>query len=427
MKYKLPTLLLILTFPILLTACTLQDLPVIGAYLGGSSNSEPVTLTVWGLWDSPEAMQELIASYTELHPNVTINYEDKSALKPLGAYKDRVYTRIQEEDSPDIMLVHASWVPRLIRAGVLSPMPSKLMDVATYASTFYPVAGEQAVSDNAVYAVPLHYDGLALVYNRDHFAEVGQQAPPTAWEEFRRLALELSVYSDDNLIRAGAAIGTADNIDHFSDILGLMWTQANVSVPDTVDSRAAQDALTYYTNFVREDRVWSPDFPEASLAFARGQVSMIFVPSWQLVDILRSAPNINMGVAPVPQIMPDAPKAWASFWMDVVPVHSKHPDVAWDFLTFLTERDQEMRLFELSSNYRPFGSPYSRQDLAEELALNDYLRPYTLDAPNAHTGVIAGRAGNTREVDALRTAVNASLSGLTSEEVLTQFKATLEK
>ena len=435
MTFKLPapkifTLALLLSLSFLLTACTLQDLPVVGEYLSGIElpwgkpvPTGPVTLTMWGLWESPEVMNDLIVQYQQLHPNVTINYEDRSVLKPLSSYKERVFARLSEEGSPDIVRVHNSWVPRI--TSLLAPMPSSLMSPEVYASTFYPVTFQSAVVNNRVYALPLFYDGLALVYNKDHFAEVGQQSPPTAWEEFRRLALELSIYSENSLIRAGAAMGTADNIDHFSDILGLMWAQANVSIPSEIDSVRAQDALTFYTNFAKEDKVWSTGFREASLAFANGEVSMIFVPSWQILNIIETSPELNIGVAPVPQVSEEAPVTWGSFWMEAVSAKSPNTSAAWDFLNFLAQKEQQLALFNQSASYRDFGSVYARVDLADELALNDYLRPYVLGASYAKSAEIAGRAGNDTQVGALKSAVNAVLSGTDAATVLTQAKATM--
>jgi ABC-type glycerol-3-phosphate transport system substrate-binding protein len=429
MKYKLPTLALLISLSVLLTACTLQDLPLIGKYLPGSGSvtNEAVTLSMWGLWENPEVIQELISQYTALHPKVTINYEDRSVLKPLVSYKERVFTRIVESDSPDIVRIHASWIPRMVSGGMLSPMPKSAMNLDTYTETFYPIATDQAVIGGSVYAMPLYYDGLALVYNRDHFEEVGQQSPPTAWEEFRRLALELSIYSEDTLIRAGAAMGSANNITFYSDILGLMWAQANVDIINGLDSRAAQDALTFYVNFLKEDKVWSSDFPEAAQAFANGQVSMIFVPTWQVLDILAAAPGINLGVAPVPQISAESPKTWGTFWMEGVSAKSPNAAVAWDFLKFLTEKEQQLSSFNSSSNYRGFGSPYARRDLSEELALNDYLRPYVLDAPYAKTAEIAARAGNARQEEALKEAVESVLAGVPASEALTKAKAEISR
>ncbi len=420
MSTKLRTLALLPFLALFLTACSVAELPLIGRFFDNSN--EPVTLTVWGVFEDPEVMNALAQKYQEQNPNVTIVYEDRSVMS-LQEYKERVVSRAAGTDGDfDIALVHNSWVPAM--RSTLAPAPSELLDAPTYAQNFYPAAVVSAVSNNEVYASPAYYDGLVLVYNKDHFAEVGQRFPPTAWEEFRRLALELTIRSGNGLVRGGAAIGAADNIDHFSDILGLMWSQAGVSIPSEVDSKAAQDALTFYTNFVKEDRVWDDNMPEATSAFVGGKASMIFVPSWQILDILDMVSDVNaVGVAPVPQALPDNPKAWGSFWMYVVPQGTEKAPAAWNFLNFLAQEEQQLMYFSEASEVRAFGPPYALASLAGQTT-NPYITPVLNIAPIAETGIIAGRAGNSEE-DALRDAVESVLSGASATNALTEFKKSL--
>lgn len=446
MNKKIRVLALLPILSVVLTACTLQDLPVIGKYFGGTDvSTEPVTLKVWGLWEDPAVIQSLINKYQEQHPNVTISYDDRSIMT-LPEYKERIFARFQDPAAEvDIALIHNSWVSRL--STTLSPMPSELMDVATYESKFFPVVTASGIVGNEIKAIPAYYDGLVLVYNKDHFEEINQSLPPTAWEEFRRLALLLTVRGGEaGIVRAGAALGTADNIDHFSDILGLMWAQADVGVTPEMaskkhfaqleqysnligelDSRAAYDALTFYTNFAKEDRVWNGSFPEATAAFSQGKVSMIFVPSWQVLDIISVSPNANsIGVAPVPQAIPDDPRSWGTFWMYAVPNNTTKSAVAWDFLNFISQEEQQLMYFDEASKVRFFGTPYPVASLASGVS-NPILAPVLQTAPYARSNEFAGRAGNITQVDALKTAVNSVLGGSSSETALKKVKETLSK
>lgn len=412
MKNKTLTAILLCLLPLLLTACTLKDLPVVGKLFGGSKvTSKPVTLNVWGLWEGPEVMNTLIQKYRETHPNVTINYDDRSVVRP-SQYKETVIGRLLQGGAPDILLVHNSWVADL--KNNLSPMPSEIADVQKFSQTFYPVVTQSAVVDGKIYAIPAHYDGLVLVYNKKHFSEIDQSTPPTAWEEFRRLALSLTIKTEGGeFVRSGAAMGTADNIDFFSDILSLMFAQAGVTVPQDLDSKAAQDALSYYTNFVNVDKVWANNLPEATKAFVQGKVSMIFVPTWNLLDIIKTDPTMDIGVAPVPQAVPANPISWASFWMYAVPKSSQNIDAAWDFINFLGQDEQELMLFNESAKFRAYGAPFSSVVLASQAtsgATAKYIKPALDAAPFAKSGYFAGRAGNALQVDALKAAVNALIS-----------------
>lgn len=310
------------------------------------------------------------------------------------------------------MRVHVSWVPRMISMGLLNPMPSSVMDMTHFQESFYPVANDNLISDGKIYGLPIYYDGLVLVYNKAHFKEIGQTNPPTAWEEFRRLALELTVRGENNqLVRAGAAIGAADNIDFFSDILGMLFSQAGISIPSELDTKPAQDALTFYTNFVTEDQVWDKSMVEASTAFAQEKVSMIFIPSWKLLDILSARPDLDIGVAPVPQAVLENPATWGSFWVDVVPKASKNVQESWDFINFFVQKDQQIMLFNEGSKVRAFGTPYSLKSLGLEVSTNPYLKPLLDTAEYAKSFEMSAKSGNRRQVEVLRGVVNTVLGG----------------
>lgn len=429
MKNKILAVLLLVAVPFFLTACSMADIPLIGKYFGGKVSSPlgPVTLNVWGLWESPEVMDILIKEYQTQNPSVTINYEDRSVVKA-DQYKDTVVGRVKEGGAPDVLLVHNSWVPFI--KDYLSPMPSALMTPEGYSQKYYPVATNSAVIENKIYGVPFYYDGLVLVYNKDHFDEIDQTTPPTAWEEFRRIALALTIKSENGeFVRAGAAIGGADNIDFFSDIIGLMFSQAGITVPDSIDSKSAQDALSFYTLFMKSDGIWSSTLPEASKAFASEKVSMIFVPSWNLQDIIKARPDMNIGVAPVPQAIANNPVSWGSFWMYAVPKSSSNSDAAWKFIDYLTQDAQRLSLFNESSKFRSYGAPFASVSLASQVGespVSKYIKPVLDTAPYAKSGYFSARSGNRVEVEALRTAVNAVLSGdMTSEEALKACKTTL--
>lgn len=433
MKNKIFTAIMILSIPLFLTACTLSDIPVIGKYLGGGEDSNkagiletPTTISMWGLWDTPELMDVLIGQYQSQNNLVTVSYEDRSIVKP-ERYKEIAIGRLKEGAAPDVMLVHNTWMPYI--KDYLSPMPSSMMSAQDYSQKFYPVVTESAVFDEKVYAVPSYYDGLVLVYNKDHFDEIDQATPPTAWEEFRRLALSLTIRSQDGkFVRAGAAIGAANNIDFFSDILGLLFTQAGIVVPDQLDSKTAQETLSFYTLFLKTDGVWSEALPEASRAFVNEEVSMIFVPTWSLLDIINANPSLNIGVAPVPQAISENPTAWGSFWMYAVPKSSSNAKAAWDFVNYITQEQQQMTLFTEASRYRPFGAPSGLISVASQVASTPsyrYLKPSFDTAPIAKSGYFAARSGNTVEVEALRSAVNSVLSGKSAQEALTQCKQVL--
>lgn len=412
MRNKILTIALLLLLPFFVTACSVKDIPFVGKLIGGKSGvlTKPSSIKIWGLWENPEVMDALIAKYNEKNPNVSIVYDDRSILNA-NDYRDTLVTRLsQEGEAPaDIVLVHNTWISKI--KDKLAPASDAFMSKSSFESTFYPAAVESALIDDKIYASPAYYDGLSLVYNKAHFASIDQETAPTAWEEFRRLALSLTQKDKDgNILRAGAAVGTSTNIEFFSDIIGLMFAQAGVTVPSEIDSKAAQDALSFYTTFAVEDGVWNDSLPEASTAFAQEKVSMIFIPSWNLLDILRVRPDLDIGVAPVPQARPDNPVSWGSFWMYAVPQNSTNKDVAWDFIKFLSTEEAQLLMFSTASQYRSYGAPYSNSALRNQAASGasaKYIKSYLDTAPFSKSSVLAARAGNTSTVESLKNAVTS--------------------
>lgn len=434
MNYKSTTFALLLALPFSLGGCNPKNIPVVGRLFGGAAPaSKPVNLTVWGLWETEATMQPIFQKYTNEHPSVTISYEDRSIM-PLVDYKERVFTRAFEGDKPDIVMAHVSWLPRLIASGSVWEVPAGVFESGYLDSNFFPVVREMGVAGGKLYSLPSTYDGLVLVYNRRHFEEAGITNPPADWEEFRRDAIMLTVRSAtagdraSAIIRAGAAMGLADNIDHFSDVLGLMFVQAGVKIPSGLDTDQAKDALIFYTNFAKEDGVWDASLLESVRSFADGKVSMIIVPTWRLYELLANMQDPSViGVAQIPQALQDTPASWASYWTWVVPKSSPNPNESWDVIKFLVDREQQTTLFSEVSKIRPFGSIYSNVGLAQNLSTNSFLRPAIETAPYAKTAEIAGRSGNRRQYDALKQAVNDVLAGKSAGEALGVAKETISK
>ena len=431
MKYKKSSLTLLISLPLMLSGCNPKNLPLIGKLLGKEDIKE-ATLNVWGLWESEQTMQPIFQKYTAEHPNIKITYEDRSIM-PLVDYKERVFTRAFEGKQPDIVMTHISWIKSLVGRGAAWEAPSGLFESGYLDGNFFPVVKDAGTLEKNLYTLPSSYDGLVLIYNKRHFESADIAKPPADWEEFRRDSVALTVREDMGkgvfkLIRAGSAMGLADNIDHFSDVLGLMWVQAGVEIPKELDTEQAEDALTFYTNFSKEDGVWDSSLPESIQAFASEKVSMVIAPTWRLYEILSaiSDPTV-VGVAAVPQAVTKAPISWATYWTWVVSKSSPNSDESWKLVKFLTDSEQQLALFSEVSKIRPFGSIYSNKALSQNLLTNGYLKPAIESAPYAKTAEIAGRSGNRRQCDALKKAVNEVISGKTSKEALITAKADIIK
>ncbi len=391
---------------------------------------KPVTLTYWGLWESEELMQPFFDSYHELHPNVTITYEQR----PIENHFATVKTRIQPgstSPSPDIVRLHDSWVPALRK--YLSPIPSSVINPSQYESVYYSVNRYQLYHDGKYYAIPLEIDGLALVYNQDLFNKAGIATPPATWDDLRRDAAKITQRDKSGTLQvAGVAMGTTNNIDHFPDIIGLLMAQNGVSFVNANEDKVAfhlssasgtnpgAEALAFYRMFATSEKDWDDKMVQSTVAFAEGRVGMILIPSWRLLSLVSQNPDLPIKVAPVPHLTTDQKTGYASYWVEAVPESSEHKVQAWKFLQWLTEKEQQLAMVTAQQETRPFGEPYSRRDLATALTGDEYLDAYTQQAPDLLASFFAGNTGANEYNDAinaaLATAVNksGSLSSATS-------------
>ncbi len=355
----------------------------------------PVTLTWWGLWEADTIAKPLIDQYQAAHPNVKINYLFQSQHE----YRERLQNALSQGTGPDIFRIHNSWVP-MFKAD-LAPIPAEIYSATTFESTFYPTTKvDLRVGSNYV-AVPLEIDGLGLFVNQDLLSQAGKSVPQS-WEELRQTAIDLSVCDTPDgkckpgsrVLVAGAAMGTADNVDHWQDIVATLLLQNNVDL-NAPSGKAAEDVLEFYTVFTRTDGVWNSTMPNSTTAFANGKLALYFGPSWRVFDMLAINPSLKFKVYPVPQLPLDPargekPITWASYWAESVNAKSAHTKEAWEFVGWLSSQDTLQKYYQQAvASGRKFGEPYSRQDMASLLQSDPYVGAYISQAPVAKSWYLA--------------------------------------
>src|SRR3989338_1996702 len=179
-----------------------------------------VTLEYWGLWEEEQMMAPVIEDYHREHPNITIKYLKQD----IDSYREKLVARGKEGRGPDIFRFHNTWLPSIIE--IAAPIPEKIMPAAEFEKTFYQVAQDDLKVDKSYHGLPLEIDGLVLVYNNDLFKKAGISTAPQTWEDVVRSASSLRVQAPGgDILTSGIALGTADNLEHFSDILGWMFIQ----------------------------------------------------------------------------------------------------------------------------------------------------------------------------------------------------------
>lgn len=298
----------------------------------------------WGFRLSKEAVEPLIGEYETNNPGVNISYVKQSPQD----YRERLTNSLAKGEGPDIFEIHNTWLPMF--GEELSTVPEGVMTGAEYAKTFYAPVVNDMSSGSGFVGIPLFYDALTLFVNEDVFASESKNYPVT-WDDLGKVALEMTKRDENEVITfSGVALGRTENVEHWQEILGLLFFQNGASLVEPNDE-LAERTLNYFTSFAVEDEgVWDTTMASSSVAFANGKVAMFFAPLWRVNDILSINPALNFSTIALPQVakataeQPDI--SYPSYWSEAVWERSTSKREAWNFLKFMSEAENITKLHQ---------------------------------------------------------------------------------
>ncbi len=214
----------------------------------------------------------------------------------------------------------------------LVTIPTATISAREYADTYIDAANQFAVQ-GGIKAFPLVIDPLVMYYNKDMLSSAGVVTPPRSWKELSDLTSKITRKGDDGVLnRETVALGEYSNISYAKRILYTLFSQAGVrmSFYDTgagayasglTRSTAADNAagiasaaertssvLNFYTDFanpLKPNYSWNRSFSSSRDAFLSQNLAIYFAPGSEVQYILSRNPNLNFGIAPVPQENPD--------------------------------------------------------------------------------------------------------------------------
>lgn len=402
----------------------------IGGGDGEEENGEAIELVWWIVWENEEDMKLLADLYKQNHPNVTIKIQSQLE----DQYKSKAIERLGDataSERPDMLRIHNTWLPQFRR--YLVSLPSSVMSESEYAQIFYETAViDFTGEDGGIYAIPLMFDGLGVYYNKDLLQQAGYSTPKETWDELLTQAKALTQYdSEGNIEVGGIGLGTENNVEFSFEIVSLLMLQEGATIvdPTTGTTTFSEDsemkaakAIKFYTDFASRHEVWDRSLSTDVKMFTEGRLAMMFAPSWRVLGINSVLENegvtLNYDIAPVPQQPTETGETvnWADYWAEAVSAQCEHPDIAWDFLKFISEEEQLKALYEKMVDSRGFGEVYPRKEMADEIISDRYVAAYVRMAETARTWRMVDKEDVSEEFNGLINEI--SVSGTSSRTAI---------
>lgn len=270
-------------------------------------------------------------------------------------------TRLASNDAPDVFAIHAiNEIPSYYKAGYLEdlsnqPFVGKLLDSVKPSVT---------TTDGKIVAVPLETLSWGYLYNKKMFSDLGLK-PPMTLTEMKAVIEKLKAnkitpfelsYKESWIpqlvlpLAAGALINTVDK-----DFVARM----NKDEGSFTEMKAMFDIFDLI-NANGTDKALEVGGDDGAAAFATGKAAMWLQGPWYAETILKSNPDLDFGVAPLP--INDDPNATlinlsASTSLAVSPT-SNNKDVALDFINYVLD-DQASNGFFQSLKFNPIATVHT--------------------------------------------------------------------
>jgi len=311
-----------------------------------------VKLVYWSMLqnDAPACEYYVKAGeeFAKLHPEcegvefVEISYNGYEA-KYLTSFMSKTGT-------PDFFNGTApDWAGRFQFADEMPADLAKKVDMTVSSTSF-----NQGMFNGVRYGIPIQGGHFMMMWiNTDMYKEAGldPNKPPTTFTELLEHAKKLTKYdANGKIIRSGYGIrykGAPVGItEKFFPVLhafgGVMVDPEWKKGSGFVNSAAAIEALTFYSDLVNKYKVSSLEVENSELAFGKGLAAIIFRESWLVGWMANNSPDIKYKIYALPseKIAPGPTDIFP--WSDMVYKYSPNKELAWEFMKFIWTKEHDL-------------------------------------------------------------------------------------
>lgn len=331
------------------------------------------TLSIWtGFPELVPFYKAVGEAYGKAHSGFQVSVFSTS----LREAEQKLSAAVPTGTGPDIYDIGTNISIKFIDGGLLDPNPP---DAEQYLKSgawksdvvdFFNVRGK-------FYGLPL-MDGsrASMYYNKAMFREAGIAKPPSTFPELISAAQKLTKFdASGKMTRSGISLrlsGQGSGIaEKFRFVLEPAGGSLVVKTPggkwhNGYDNDAGRAALQFYVDAVQKYKIDDPKVQHDADAFVAGNTAMLFREAWVIGEIQQKNPKLEYGVALIPAWRAGGPHKMLLQPRGIyVNGKSGNKAASWDFLKFLTNRDNAARLTSMT------GWISARQDVDWKASLKE--------------------------------------------------------
>lgn len=313
-----------------------------------NQNTFSGNVTIWGTLPSVY-FERTLQQMSQDNQGLEIAYTQKNP----ETFEDELIRAFAVDGGPDLFILPQSFVFSF--KDKITPLSYQRVPRQVFQNSYIDSA-DILLADEGVLGLPILIDPLVTFYNKNLLASDFLVAPPEYWDEYYVFSEKVTKAQAITINTSAVALGTFDNINNAKDILSALFLQTRNPIVEKRSrdyvgvlsqnyvsnfSNLSASTLEFFTSFsdtTKSHYSWNSAMVNSRDAFIREQLAVYFGYSSEARDLMRLNPNINVGVAILPQLR-DLPKTtFANIHTMMLSRTSKDPLTAVRVMQYLTSR-----------------------------------------------------------------------------------------
>ncbi|MDB5244821.1 MAG: hypothetical protein JWN18_691 [Parcubacteria group bacterium] len=326
-------------------------------YSGKNTDNTVGPVVIWGTLPK-EGIQTMLTVLAQTDQTIkSVTYVQKSE----ATLPTDLAAAIATGAGPDLVLASQEDLQPLSR--FITTIPLDTLPTSAFVNTFVSEASLLTAAGGAgYYGVPFLVDPLVLFSNRSILSSSGVARVPATWEALVGLVPTIAVTTPSRQInRSLIGLGTYENVDNARGILSTLFLQTGVPIAGYSQSGQlvadlgqtavgtgvvpGRSVLSFYTQFADPSKIsytWNAALRHSESMFLTGDSALYLAYASRAAFLRAANPNIDIGVAPIPQPATAATKSvYGLLYSFMIPLGSHNPNGAFQTAALLTNSTQQ--------------------------------------------------------------------------------------